>query len=220
MRYKLVCFDLDGTIIDDTIFIWSTIHKALGTDKHEKRMIKKYYEKKITYDEWAKTDIALWKEAGADRQRLMEIIKPLKLMPGALDTLRQLKKAGLKLAIISGSLDIALEYVLPTYKDFFDDVLINKLYFNSDGSIKDLEATKFDVEHKATGMKEICKREKIDLKECVFIGDNHNDTHIAEIAGFSIAFNCKSELLAEISDVVIKKKDLREVLPFILKDDK
>ncbi len=33
MKYKLVCFDLDGTIVDDTIFIWQTIHNHLKTDK-------------------------------------------------------------------------------------------------------------------------------------------------------------------------------------------
>lgn len=216
MKYKLVCFDLDGTIIDEIIFIWKTIHQALGTDKENKQYVEEFYNKKITYEQWAKKDIELFKKAGANKEKLMEIIKPLKLMPGALETIKKLKKQGLKLAIISGSLDLALEHAFPEYKKFFDDILINKIFFNEDGSIKDLEATKFDVEHKATGLKEICKRENIDPKECVFIGDNHNDVHIAELAGLSIAFNCKSETLAEIADVVIEKKDLREILKHII----
>lgn len=217
MRFKLACFDLDGTIIDETIFIWQTIHDNLNTDKEKrKKEVDDFYSGRISYEEWAKSDIKLWKEAGADKEKIMEIIRPLKLMPGALETLKELKKLGLKLAIISGSIDTALEYVLPDYKEFFDDVLINKMVYGNDGSILDVEATRFDIEHKATGLKEICKREGISPDDCVFVGDNHNDIHIAELAGFSIAFNCKSESLAEVADVVIEKKDLREILKHII----
>lgn len=217
MRYKLVCFDFDGTIIDETIFIWQIIHDNLDTDKEKRKEgVDNFYSGKITYEQWAKSDVELLKKAGADKKRLMEIIKPLKLMPGALETIKELKSRGIKLAIISGSIDIALELLIPDYRDFFDDVMINRLSFNEDGSIKDIEATKFDMEHKATGLKYIAGREKIPLSECVFIGDNHNDIHIAEIAGLSIAFNCKSESLAEVSDVLIEKKDLREILKHII----
>ena len=62
----------------------------------------------------------------------------------------------------------------------------------------------------------IAEREKISLSECVFVGDNHNDVHVAEIAGLSIAFNCKSESLAEVCDVIVENKDLREVLKYII----
>ena len=36
MKYKLACFDLDGTIIDETIYIWQTIHEHLATDEHKR----------------------------------------------------------------------------------------------------------------------------------------------------------------------------------------
>ncbi len=42
-----------------------------------------------------------------------------------------------------------------------------------------------------------------------------NDIEIAKLAGFSIAFNSKSEELNEVSDVVIEKKDLREILEYL-----
>ena len=212
-NFKLICFDLDGTIIDETIFLWQTIHEQLGTDKESrKKAIEDFYAERITYAEWAEHDIKCWKKVGADKKKLMDAIKPLRLMHGTRETLEELKKKGYKLAIVSGSVDFALEYVLPNYREFFDDVFINKVLFNEDGTIKGIDATEFDFKHKATALKKICERENILPKQCVFVGDHENDIHIADLAGFSIAFNCKSDRLAQIANVVIKKKDLREIL--------
>jgi HAD superfamily PSPase-like hydrolase len=217
MKFPVVCFDLDGTLIDETIFIWQTIHEALGVE-HEstKKMAELFFAKKITYDEWARSDINFWKEKGATKERLLRAISPLKLMPGAIDTITALKDAGVKIAIVSGSLNIALEHVLPDYKDYFDYIFLNHIYFNEDGTIKDIVSTRFDQEHKATALKEIAKKENLSPKQIAFIGDNHNDIHIAEEAGFSIAFNCKSDSLAQIADIVITEKDLRKVLEHLI----
>jgi len=47
-------------------------------------------------------------------------------------------------------------------------------------------------------------------------GDHHNDVTIAKIAGLSIAFDAKNEELRRTADVVIDRKDLREVLKYIV----
>ena len=120
--------------------------------------------------------------------------------------------------MISGSLDLVIETLIPNYEKYFDHILINKIIFEENGLIKDVIPTEFDQEHKATGLVHLCEKEGINPEEVVFIGDNHNDVHIAKKAGFSIAFNCKHNRLAKISDVVIKSKDLREVLPHIIKN--
>ena len=72
------------------------------------------------------------------------------------------------------------------------------------------------MDAKALALKNIAKREKISLKECVFVGDYLNDMKIIKEAGLGIAFNCKHEELKKVADVVIEKKDLREVLKHIL----
>ena len=50
--------------------------------------------------------------------------------------------------------------------------------------------------------------------ECAFVGDNFNDVEAAAAAGFSIAFNSKSENLDEVADVKLPGKDLRKMLEF------
>lgn len=215
MKYKLVCFDLDGTIIDETIFIWQTLHDALGTDKDERQIaMGDFFAGKITYSQWAEYDFELWKKAGATKTKVMEALNRLRLMKGARETLEELKKRGLKLAIISGSLDFALEKVLPDYRKYFDQVFINKVIFKGE-ALETIQPTPFDFKRKADALKEICMYEGIDVSECVFVGDHDNDIYVAELAGLAIAFNCKSDKLAQIADVIIKKKDLREILKHI-----
>ncbi|MBD3313943.1 HAD-IB family phosphatase [Candidatus Woesearchaeota archaeon] len=215
-KFRLICFDLDGTIIDETVFIWQTIHDHVKTDKEKRqKAAEDFFSKRISYEQWMTGDLEMWKEVGATKKEIMEALEPLKLMPGAMEALKELKRRGLKLAIISGSLNIAIEKVMPDYNDYFDDVFINHIYFDEHGNISGGKATAHDFEHKASALKEICKRESISPDECVFVGDHENDIQAAEAAGLSIAFNCKSDSLAQVADVVIEKKDLREILDHI-----
>ena len=216
-KYKLVCFDVDGTLIDNVKFSWQIFHDYFQTDKHRREDAKKkFFDGEITYMQWAEHDINLWKEKNAKKDDFFDAMKHLKLMNGAIETLAELKKRNLKLAIISGSLNIILEKFIPNYEEFFDDVFLSRIYFGENGRISKIEATEFDMDAKALALKKIAEREKISLKECVFIGDYLNDMKIMQEAGLGIAFNCSHDELKKVADVCIDKKDLREVLKFIL----
>lgn len=216
-KYKLVCFDVDGTLIDNVTFSWPIFHDYFQTDKHRREDAKKkFFDGEITYLQWAEHDISLWKEKNAKKDDFFKAMSHLRLMEGAMETLDELKKNGLKLAVISGSLNIILEKLMPKYNEFFDDVFISRIHFDEEGNISKVEATEFDMDAKVLALKKIAEREKISLKECVFVGDYLNDMKIMQEAGLGIAFNCKHEELKKVADVVVDKKDLREVLKFIL----
>lgn len=218
-KYKLVCFDVDGTLVDNIIFSWQLFHDYFKTDKEKRNKVKeKFYNQEISYLDWANHDINMWVEKKAKKQDFFNALKEnnVKLMKGARETLNAIKKQGIKLAIISGSLNFILEYVLPDYKEYFDDVFLSYIDFDKEGNITKINATEYDMAKKADALKLIAKRENIPLKECVFIGDHHNDIMIAKEAGLAIAFDCKDEGLRKVADVVIEKKDLRETLKYIL----
>jgi len=220
-KYKLVCFDVDGTLIDfpqdHPKFSWQVFHDYFQTDEHRREDARnKFLNGKISYLGWAEHDIGMWKEVNARKEDFFKAMEPLKLMNGAMETLQELKRNNLKLAVISGSINVVLEKFIPNYNEIFNAVFLSRIYFDEEGNIAKVEATEFDMDKKAEALKQIAKREKIRLEECVFVGDYLNDMKIIREAGLGIAFNCQHDELKKIADVVIEKKDLREVLKYIL----
>ncbi len=215
LPYSLVCFDLDGTLVDDTVYIWKTLHEGFHTDPKERQQAyDDYFSGAITYEEWFRHDLKLLRAAGANRNGIIQMCRTLKPMCGAMETLKTLKAAGLAVAVVSGSIQTVLDVLFPHFA--FDDVLINRIHFNASGDIDGGIHTPFDVEAKADGLRHLCEKAGIATEQAVFVGDNENDIWIAKSAGLSIAFNCKSQTLANLCDVEIPHKDLRLVLPHIL----
>ncbi|MEK6983625.1 MAG: HAD-IB family phosphatase [Nanoarchaeota archaeon] len=216
-NYKLVCFDVDGTLVDNTKSSWQIFHDYFQTDKHRRDDAKNaFFNGKITYVQWAEHDISLWREKDAKKSDFWRAMESLRLMNGALETLGELKKGKFRLAIISGSMNILLEKLLPNYKEIFDHVFISRIHFAEDGTISKVEATEYDVDAKPLALREIAAREMISIQECVFVGDYLNDMKIIQKAGLGIAFNCIHDELKKAADVVIEKKDLREILKYII----
>ena len=218
MRQLLICFDVDGTLVDDTIFIWQTLHNAVGTDPAERRRWSEaFWNKEISYAEWAQKDIDMWREKNVTRFDLHRYIDELKPMTGAWETLQTLYDDGHVLGIVSGSLDIVLEQVFPQWGNLFTHVFLNHLVFDEQQYLTGVKATPYDIDHKADGLREMARLTGIPMKNTVFVGDHFNDVSVAQAAGFSIAFNSKSDELRKVASIVTQQKDLRVIIPLIRK---
>jgi len=212
--FMLICFDVDGTLLDDVEFIWYTLHEHFGVDFEKvKRWHRMFIDGKITYEQWFDEDIRWWDEANARKADFMEAVARLSLMPGALETITELKKRGHKLGIISGSINIVIDHFFP--KSPFDHMYINEIYFDHKGRISGRKVTEFDVEGKAEALRIAARKEGLDMKDTVFVGDNYNDVHALKAAGMGIAFNAKSKEVEKAADIVVKEKDLRRILGHI-----
>jgi len=213
-RFDLVAFDVDGTLVrgKQRRTVWEVLNERFtGSAAHNEERYALYRAGKLSYAEWVALDVTGWREAGAGRDEIVEAFATLELVPGTRETLEALAAAGHFLVVISGTLDVMLDTLLPDHP--FDEVHCNHLGFDAEGKISHWRATPFDMEGKAELLRSIAMREGFRTARCAFIGDSSNDVWIAREAGFSIAFNPDSAELQEAADVVLRANDLREILP-------
>lgn len=214
MRYPLVCFDLDGTLVDDTVSIWVTLHEHFNTDPLRRQQAQRAaLAGAMSYADWFYHDLELFRERGADRRRILEVVHSLRPMPGAKETLEELRRRGHRLALISGSLGLVVDAFFS--RSLFDYLLINEIFFEDDGRIAGGVPTDFELDRKADGLRHIAEREALSPSQCVFVGDNYNDQMAMELAGLGIAFNPQAKALAEVAKVVVWERDVRAILPHI-----
>jgi phosphoserine phosphatase len=208
---RLIAFDLDGTLIDRTVYIWQTLHAHFGSDPTQRRRAQEDFKQgRISYAEWFRIDLELLSEQGATREKILAVFNELKASDAAHTTLTELKRRGYILALISGSLDVLLEHFFPERP--FDHVLINHLHFGSDGKIKGGQATRYDLVGKADGLVELARREGLSISQCAFVGDNVNDLHVMQAAGFSLGINVKHPDVNRVVDRVIQDNNIATLL--------
>jgi phosphoserine phosphatase len=204
-RFDLICFDVDGTLVvhPEGRIVWEILNiRFNGDDAANRTRYEQYNNGEITYAEWVALDVGDWLRAGATRAQILEAISDLRLIDGTPETLAELKRRGHKLAIVSGTLDIVLDTLLPEHP--FDEVFVNRVFFDEQGALSGWEPTPYDVDGKARALREIAAREGIDLERCAFVGDSFNDVDIAREAAFAVAFNPKCEDLIRVCDVALR----------------
>ena len=217
-KYKLVAFDVDGTLIDEMQFIWTALHRKFAVDEEALDSAREMFEKRqITFREWAEHDIRQWIAHGATRNEILKSIKSFRIMEGAMQTLQELKRRGYTLAVISGGLDTALYAHIPDADSIFRYIIINRLVFDASGNLTGIHVPReYDSwgESKQRVLRSVAKKEGITTEQCVFVGDSNNDLDVIREAGLGIAFNATPEL-SEVADAVIRKKDLRMLLDIL-----
>jgi phosphoserine phosphatase len=215
-RVDLVAFDVDGTLVvgPEGLTVWEVLNRRyLGTPDVNRERYARYRRGELSYEEWVALDVDGWRAAGATRAEIVDALGDLRLVPGARETVEALRRHGVRLAIISGTLDILVDTLWPDHP--FDEVWTNRIEFDAEGRIAGWRATPYDMEGKARALGEIAARAGLDLARCAFVGDSSNDVWAARAAGLSIAWNPRSTELESVASAVVRADDLRAILPYL-----
>lgn len=218
--YDLVAFDIDGTLVQspDNRTVWEVLNQRFtGRADQNKERFALFRQGKLSYAEWVALDINGWKDAGARRDDLLAGFESLRLIAGTRETLERLKQVGYHLVVISGTLDLMLNTLLPDHP--FDEVYANHIGFDEEGCISHWQATPFDMEGKARLLRALAMRKEIPLARCAYVGDSSNDVWVAREAGFALALNPKSRELESVANVTLRSADLRAILPYFLETE-
>lgn len=227
---KLVVFDLNGTIIKGIRYSWSILWSAIGldlslADKRKKAFLDGY----ISYQEWCKLNCKNFQKGGLTKDKIRDVLHGEKysITRNFNDAIIKLKNNNFIVAIISGGVDFLLYEMLPNADELFDEIFINKLVFDDEsGVLKDIIVTPYDwdslhkgVLGKFAGIKLICDKYNIALKNTVFVGNDENDFKEMSLLGIKIFYNSdlhdfsilktikKHDFVIELQDDLLKVAD-------------
>jgi phosphoserine phosphatase len=198
---RLIVFDMDSTLVDAEII--DEIAKYAGVEKEVKEITEKAMKGEIDFKTALTERVKLLK--GLPVEVLEKIYENIELTEGAKELIQALKRAGYKIALVSGGFtyfteklkkELGLDYAFGNELEIKDGKLTGRLK----GRI-------IDAEEKARIIEEIAKKEGISKENIVAVGDGANDRIMIENAGLGIAFNAK-KVLKEVADGTISKENL------------
>jgi HAD superfamily PSPase-like hydrolase len=216
-RIRLVIFDCDG-VLADAGSSWEYVHQAFGTDNSG--ALEAYMRKEFDDYEFIRRDVRLWAPSGEKIHisRIRRILDKIPLMKGAPQALKALSRAGIKTAIVSGGLQPLTKRI--ARKCGIDINLSNGLVTDNKGYITGEGIVQVPVSEKGVVVKELVRRLGLRKQDCAAIGDRGLDSRMFEHVGLGIAFNPADDEVCDKADVVIRTKDLREILKFIIPNRK
>lgn len=185
---RLVCFDMDSTLIETEVIVELAKRAGVGKKVHE--ITEAAMRGELDFNESFIQRIALLK--GLDESVLKEIAENLPITEGAERLFTTLKKYGFKTAILSGGFTYFGKYLQRQFE--IDYVFANELEIE-DGKLTGRHVGDIvNGEMKAEWLKKIAFKEDIHLEQVVAVGDGANDLPMINIAGLGIAFHAKPKV--------------------------
>lgn len=220
---RIVFFDMDGVLFDVGYFerrskvaasSWKLIAEAAGTLEGEEKLKQRWINGELKhFIEWMDETVKLYREHNLTKEKFEKALDSIPLMTGAKEALSEIKRRGYITAVITGSfhhlakrakLELGIDYI----------VAACDLVFDKEGKLIDWIFFPCDYEGKVKFFEAIIAGLKIKPEEAAMVCDGINDIPIAKECGLAIAFNARQEL-KEHCDIIIEKKDLREILKYL-----
>lgn len=193
---KLVCFDMDSTLIQTEVIDELAIRAGVGDQV--KKITEQAMRGEIDFKASFSKRVSLLK--GLDEAVMIEIANTLPITDGAEQLLSTLKKQGYKTAILSGGFTYFAKQLQQRFN--FDYVFANNLEIvNKKLTGKYLGAV-IDANKKVEILKNIAHLEQIDLQQTVAIGDGANDLLMLHEAGLGIAFHAKPKVQEQAQNLI------------------
>ena len=187
---RLICFDMDSTLIETEVIDELAIRAGVGDQV--KAITEAAMRGEIDFCESFRQRCALL--MGLDVSVMQEIAENLPITEGVDRLMRILKKVGFKIAILSGGFTYFGNFLKQKYN--IDYVYANELEIENGKLTGNHVGDIVDGKRKAELLRLIAQVENVDIRQTVAVGDGANDLPMISIAGLGIAFHAKPKVKA------------------------
>lgn len=185
---RLICFDMDSTLIETEVIDELAIRAGVGDQVKE--ITERAMRGEIDFCESFTERVALLK--GLDESVMKDIAENLPITEGLDRLMEVLKRVGYKTAILSGGFTYFGNYLKQRFG--FDYVYANELEI-VDGKLTGRHLGDIvDGKRKAELLRLIAQVENVNIAQTIAVGDGANDLPMLATAGLGIAFHAKPKV--------------------------
>lgn len=205
---KLAVFDFDSTLMDgETI---DELARAYGVKNDIAKITQKAMNGELDFYESLKLRVSFLN--GMKESHAREVCENLPLIKGAKEIIIELKKMDVKVVCFSGGFKLATEHfreVLGLDADFS-----NTLHSKNGILSGEVGGEMMFGDSKGKMLLSLQRVLSISPKDTIAIGDGANDRAMFKYADKKVAF-CAKDTLKKEANIIIEKRDLREILNYI-----
>jgi phosphoserine phosphatase len=209
-KIKLVCFDLNKTLIKENT--WLNLNLDMGVTKEEDNMILRLYEEGIlSYEEGLSILERIYKKRGkATKENIQKSINKYSYTKGAKGIVKYLKENGYIVALITGSMILLAEKVAKELNiDHFE--ANNNIVFGTNNYLKNFAPIGEDSDVKLKQLENLCKKLNVEINSCACVGDGDNDALMFDRTKHGITFK-GSKIEDKAWKVINSLGDLKNIL--------
>ncbi len=211
-KLKLICFDVDETLVDG--ISWFLLTKGLGCSlqKHID-IFNRATRGEISFIEGERMLTKMYKESGnATRKFIRNLFSEIKPKPEAGKIISYLKKKNYKIYLISGAIDIYVEEMAKKLE--VDGFYANSsLEFTENGFLEKIYYRDNQGEVKVEQLNNLIRKLGISMNDVVFVGDSDNDVEVFKKTGHGVAVEPSSQKLKSVAWKVIDSlEQIKEIL--------
>lgn len=205
---RLAVFDFDSTLMEgETI---DELAKAYGVSDEVTSITKRAMSGELDFYQSLKRRVA--KLEGMREMDAISVCENLPLMQGAKEIVESLKNMGYKVVCFSGGFSLAtlhFKKILGLDADFS-----NILHVKNGILSGEVGGEMMFGDSKGNMLLKLQSLLNISRDKTLVVGDGANDLSMFAYADIRVAF-CAKEVLKKEANIVIDKKDLREILKYI-----